>query len=128
MVSDSKCSAGGTWYPITKIYRVGDDLVGLAGDVKEWQAWLKWYRADKKGPRPKLDDFSALVLRPDGLYEACSNGLELKVERGFHAVGSGGNAAAAVMLAGHSAEEAVRIACLIDNGSGGDLQIHRLKG
>jgi hypothetical protein len=126
MVCDSKCSGGGNWYPMTKVHRVGDELVGMAGHVKDGQAWLKWYRAGKKGPRPKTEEFVALSLRKDGLYEICADGLEQLVERGFHAVGSGGSAAVAVMLAGHDAKRAVEIALQVDTGSGGEIHVHTL--
>lgn len=126
MVCDSKCSAGGTWYPIPKVFRVGNELVGIAGNVKEGRAWLKWYQNGKKGPRPKTEDFVALGLRSDGLYELCADGLELKIERGHHGVGSGGGNALAAFMAGADPERAVHIACLIDTGSGGDIVVHRL--
>ena len=126
MVCDSKCSGGGTWYPMTKVHRVGDELVGIAGTVKDGQAWLKWYRAGKRGPRPKTEDFVALILRKGGLYEACSDGLEQLVERGFHGIGSGGPAATAVMLAGLDAKRAVEIALEVDTGSGGEIHVHTL--
>jgi ATP-dependent protease HslVU (ClpYQ) peptidase subunit len=128
MVCDSKCTAGdNTWYPMTKVHRVGQELVGIAGNVKEGLAWLKWYQSGKKGTRPKLESFNALILRADGLYEACSDGLEMLVERGFHGVGSGGPCAVAAFMAGADAERAVKIACEVDNGSGGAIHVHRLK-
>jgi hypothetical protein len=126
MVSDSKYSAGGTWFPGPKVFRLGNELVGCCGTVKHWQDFLKWYRGGKRGTRPKGEDYGALILRADGLYTFDSNGCEIRVERGFHAVGSGEHAAIAVMLAGHSAKEAVEIACQVDTGSGGDVKVYRL--
>ncbi len=127
MVSDSRCSAGATWYPMTKVHRVGSELVGIAGAVKDGHRWLKWYSGGKKGPHPKIEDFVALVLRADGLYDVSSDGLELRVERGKHAIGSGGGPALAVMLAGHDAKTAVEIACQVDTGSGGDVIVYHFK-
>lgn len=127
MVSDSKCSGDGSWYPVTKVFRVGDELVGIAGSLKEGRAWLKWYAAGKKGVRPKLESFVALSLRKEGLYELCNDGLELLVERGFLGVGSGGPCATAAFMAGASPVRAVEIACLVDLGSGGDVVLHKLK-
>lgn len=123
MVSDSRCTGGSTWYPITKIFRVRDEIVGMAGDIKTCHKWLKWYQGARKAPVGKLaDEFVALILKDGELFEACSNGLELRIERGFHAVGSGGHAAVGAMLAGASIEDAVAIACKVDTGCGGDLQ------
>lgn len=128
MACDSKCNGGGTWYPITKVFRVGDELIGMAGSVKEARSWLKWYQGGKKGPRPKTEDFVALSLRADGLYELCADGLELKVERGYHGIGSGGGYALAAFMGGNKdARECVLIACDIDTGSGGDVVVHTLK-
>jgi hypothetical protein len=128
MVCDSRCNGGGVWYPITKVFRVGDELVGIAGSVKDGRTWLKWYQGGKKGPRPKTEDFVALVLRADGLFEHCQDGLELQVERGYHGIGSGGGYALAAHMGGCAdAERAVRIACSIDTGSGGDVVVHTLK-
>ena len=128
MVSESKCTGNGSWVPMTKIFRVNGDLFGFAGGVNERERWLKWHRAGRKGPRPKLENFEGLLLKPDGtLYELCSDGLEMLIERGFHAVGSGGSAALGAMFAGKDAREAVEIACLIDSGSGGDVCVFELK-
>lgn len=126
MVSDSRCTAGEQWFPMTKVHRVGAEIIGLAGNVKESQAWLKWYASGKKGAKPKGESYAALVLRKDGLYEATPDGLEMLIERGFHACGSGGPVAVGVMLAGLSAEEAVKIACQVDVGSGGEIKVYKL--
>lgn len=128
MVSDSRCTSGETWYPITKVFRVRNEIVGFAGDVKIGQRWLKWYRGDRRTPVGKLgDEFIGLILRDGELFEACSNGLELRIERKFHAVGSGGHAALGAMLAGASAEQSVAIACDIDTGCGGEIQTFTFK-
>ena len=128
MVSDSKCTGGSTWVPMTKIFRVNGDLFGFAGGVNERERWLKWHRNGRKGPRPKMESFEGLLLKPDGtLYELCSDGLEMLIERGFHAVGSGASAALGAMLAGKQAREAVEIALQVDAGSGGDICAFNLK-
>lgn len=127
LVCDSKCSSDSVWYPMTKVHRIGKELIGLAGSVKESLAWLEWYRAGKKGVRPKLENFAGLCLRADGLYELGADGLVQLVERGYHGIGSGGGYAVAAFMAGADPERAVHIACDIDNASGGDVVVHRLK-
>lgn len=127
MVSDSKCGNGTTWYPTTKIYRIAGELVGCSGNVKCINRWLKWVRNGRKGPCPKTESFGALMLRPDGLYKADVDGSEIQIERGFHATGSGEHAAIAALLLGHTAKEAVEVACLVDDGSGGDVVVFNLK-
>lgn len=127
MVCDSKISSGGTWYPATKVYRHNGELIGLAGDCKDGDAWLKWYRSGKKGPVPKGDEFEGLILRETGLYKLNTSAHEILMERGFHGVGSGGGCATAAFMAGADAQKSVQIACEIDAGSGGDVVVHKLK-
>lgn len=126
MVSDSRCTAGEQWFPMTKVHKIGAELIGLAGSVKEGQAWLKWYSGGKRGTKPKGESYVALILRKDGLYEVTADGLEMLIERGFHACGSGGPIAVALMIAGHSAQESVEIACQVDTGSGGEIKTYSL--
>lgn len=126
MVCDSKCSSDGLWYPVTKMFRLDNEIVGIAGTLKEGKSWLKWYQGGKRGVRPKLESFVALSLRKDGVYEICSDVLELLVERGFHGVGSGGALAVAAHMAGADPKQSVDIACRIDMGSGGDIHVYTL--
>lgn len=128
MVCDSKASVGESWFPCTKVTRVGDELIGFAGTYVEGERWLKWYSTGQKGPRPKIENSCALVLGPDGLKLLESSGNYVGIDRGFHGVGSGGTCAIAAFMAGVDAERAVHIACAIDVGSGGDVIVHRLKG
>ncbi|MES2572437.1 MAG: hypothetical protein V4710_20605 [Verrucomicrobiota bacterium] len=127
MVSDSRCNSGGTWFPTNKVYRINGELIGISGNCIDEQKWLKWHRGGRKGPRPKMEAFEAVVLRADGVYVYDSSGLEMVIPRGFHAVGSGGSAATAVMIAGHSAKEAVEIACQVDACSGGEICVFDIK-
>lgn len=127
MVCDSKCSGGDVWFPMTKVHRVGDELVGIIGTVSQGTAWLDWYRGGMKGAKPNLTRFGALILRASGLYEVDVEGSEQLIERGFHGAGSGGGYALAAFMAGADAKRSVEIACQIDSGSGGDVVVHSLK-
>lgn len=126
--SDSKCTIGAIWVTSTKVFRHKDELIGLAGLDSQGQRWLEWHKSGKKGAAPKMDQADALILRRDGVYYVQDDCAEFRVERGFHAIGTGAAAAMAVMLAGHSAEEAVRIAIQVDAQSGGEVQVFNLKG
>lgn len=128
MVCDSKASAGDSWFPCTKVRRVGDELVGFAGMYVEGERWLKWYAGGQKGPRPSIENSVALILGPQGLRMLESSGNGIAIERGFHGVGSGGTCAIAAFMAGADAERAVHIACDIDTGSGGQIHVHKLEG
>lgn len=127
MVGDSKCTSGDIWSPMTKVFAHKGELIGISGDVRQATRWLKWYTGPRRGSMPKLLEYEALVLRKDGLFHVTSDGFEMRVEQGFYAIGSGAMAALALMTAGHSTTEAVEIACRVDPGSGGDLQVHKLE-
>lgn len=129
MVCDSKCTSDSVWYPMTKVYRINGELVGIAGTLKEAQAWLRWYEKGGKGARPKAECFTALVFRRDGkLYEVSADGLDMAIERGYHGIGSGGGYAVAAFMAGADAQRAVEIACEIDANSGGAIHVHSVAG
>lgn len=128
MVCESKLTSDTVWYPMTKVYHIHGELIGIAGTLKEAQAWLRWYERGSKGARPKAECFTALVLRKDGkLYEVSADGLDMEIERGYHGIGSGGGYALAAFMAGAEAKVAVEIACAIDAQSGGDIHVHLLK-
>lgn len=114
------------WIPSTKVERMGDELIGCAGDDSDGQRWRSWYIGGKTGARPKCADFSALILRKTGVFYVYDGGYELLVERGFHAIGSGGGPALGALLAGATPKAAVRIACQIDNSSGGAIRVFKL--
>ncbi len=126
MVCDSKTSVDQVWYPSTKVERWGAELVGCAGSDDATQRWKRWYQGGKRGARPKCPDFCALILRDSGVWYVYDGGFETWIERGFHAIGSGGGPATAVLIAGHDAQRAVEIACQIDVNSGGEIVTHKL--
>jgi hypothetical protein len=128
MVCDSKCTADAEWFPMTKVFRLGDELIGVAGNVREATGWLRWYSEGKKDRRPKpVDGFAAMILRNDGLYAVSADSFEMLIERGYYGIGSGGGIAVGAFMAGADAKKAVEIACRIDANSGGDVVVHKLK-
>jgi ATP-dependent protease HslVU (ClpYQ) peptidase subunit len=128
MVCDSKCTDSTEWFPMTKVLRHEDALIGIAGSVKDAVGWLEWYTTGKRGTRPKVDTgFAGLILRADGVYGVSSDGFEMPIERGHHGIGSGGGYAVAAFKAGANAKRAVEIACEIDANSGGVIHIHKIK-
>jgi ATP-dependent protease HslVU (ClpYQ) peptidase subunit len=125
MVADSLCSDGDTKSRVTKIHRIGGELAGLAGEVAQIEEWLRWYRRGRKGRRPEVETVQALVLSPGGLRHYTGTGAT-QCEQGRYAIGTGGKAALAVMLAGHDCRTAVEIACQVDASSEGPLQVETL--
>jgi len=127
VVCDSRMQTGEHWWPGEKVTRIGDTLVGCAGDSATIIKFIEWLGGDRSTKAKLPDDFNALVLNKDGLTYWCRTLIPSPVERGFHAIGSGGNAALGAMMAGACCKEAVRIACQIDINSGGDIRVHKLK-
>jgi ATP-dependent protease HslVU (ClpYQ) peptidase subunit len=128
MVCDSRVTAGDQWWSDPdKVERIGDELIGFAGEAAESERWLAWYKAGKNGPAPKISNCSALILGPQGLRILDSSGGVVHVARGYMGLGSGGTCATAAFMAGADAETAVYVACQIDAGSGGDVVVHTLK-
>lgn len=125
---DSMTSTSDSWWPSTKVYRAGDALIGGAGEAAAVRQFVAWYADGQRNPRPKISDsFCALVLSPDGLAYWASNLVPEPIERGFHAIGSGGSAALGAMLAGANVKRAVEIATEIDPSSGGEVVLHKFK-
>ena len=138
MVSDSRVSIAekGFSYPAIKIMRVGKMIVGASGDGGDCSRLLEWA---KEGFKPKdepkwssppysEDEIVGLILKEDGLYIWTHGGpAPEKLEAEYFAVGSGGKAARVAMLLGKTPEEAVEIACQVDDiYSGLPTQILRL--
>lgn len=128
MACDSMTSTVDAWWPSTKVYRVDGALIGGAGEASSIRSFVAWYADGQRLPKPKLGNFCALVLNADGLFYWASDLVAEPIERGFHAIGSGGNAALGAMLAGANVQKAVQIACQVDTSSGGDVVLHKLKG
>ena len=127
IVCDSKMTLGNEWVQVSKVVRVGNELIGFAGVHTEGERWLAWYKTGQQGPRPKVDNSNALILGPDGIKLLDSSGGFITIERGFMGTGTGGMCATAAYMAGANAKKAVEIACQIDANSGGEVIVHRLK-
>jgi hypothetical protein len=109
-----------------KIERIGGSLYGFAGDMGPLTAVRKWFLNNRRGKAPK-GECIVLILSAEGVSYWTATDGEVPIERDWYAIGTGSIAAMALMEAGHDAAEAVRITCLVDAQSGGELQIEKLK-
>lgn len=131
MASDSQITteseAGGSrkfncvkLYPVTT-KRGGRAIIAVSGETFAGLVFVDWYISGKRKGSERLllgeADFSALVLRADGLFEYDKWCRGEKIEEKFYAIGSGAKAALGAMHAGCNAELAVEIACAIDTYS-----------
>lgn len=124
MYCDSKVSSGDSHFPGVKMFLIGSDIVGTAGNNQGIEKFLRWYSGKRNKPLEsgKGDNFDIVVLNHDGIFSFANCSFPDKVDREFHVVGAGGSLAHAAMLAGASPRRAVEIACEISNGCGLPVQ------
>lgn len=136
MASDSKVGIGmGVAYKAVKIVQVKKMIVGACGNGGDCSRLLEWAERDFKAPRPKWEEQAgadlavwALVLKSTGLYFMDQDSPEPeKMDEPHFAIGSGGKAARVALILGKTPEEAVQLACQVDEHSGGPVQRLELK-
>lgn len=111
---------------VTKIFRIGSELVGIAGSASAGMEVIDWY---KRGALP--EDYpeynrgdqdgtaSLLVIRADGTawkYESTPHPFQLEGE--FIAVGCGDESAMVAMAMGASARDAVELVIKFNSACG----------
>lgn len=118
MSADTMVSGGGSVYYTTKIFRIRDAIVGVAGDVANTTKFLAWFRkecpSDEVGM--SLDDdktFEGLVLRPQGLFYYADCVEPDKLHDKFHAIGSGAAYGKSALALGQSTAGAVSHTCIM---------------
>lgn len=128
MVADSMVSDGEKAGRIKKVYRIGRDLIGFAGNVDEAMQFLAWYRAQMNGPTPKMPNLSVLALTREGLFEFVSSPVPMPVDSGIEAIGTGAVAALSAYeaLGWRNPRRAVQIVCRHDARSRGPVRVYKL--
>lgn len=138
LAADKLCTFGPTKGTVTKIFRHGDCLVGIAGNLSVGMETLEWFKAGavpadypaaNRVDRSEGGGASLFVIRPDGTawkYE--STPVPWKFDSAFCAVGSGDESALVAMHCGKSAREAVEIVCRFNTGCGNGVDILTLAG
>lgn len=120
-VTVSTESGGERMFKCYKLFRKDGNLIALAGESSPGMVFLDWYGTGKKPPSSLIDgnaDFTALVLKKNGLFEFdawCR--YETIIERAY-AVGSGAKVALGAMHMGATAYQAVEAAIAYDPGCG----------
>lgn len=131
MAADSQGQRHGMRTTAQKIHRVGDHVIGVSGTLCDCLAFVRWFE-DRSEPLDfkmyrndgsDAPDVSAIVASPEGPEYWTEHCQPTPILDEFAAVGSGAAAALAAMHMGASAAEAVRIASLVDPGTGGEIQV-----
>lgn len=115
----------------TKIAKRAGILAAVSGGIPACQAFLEWFIEGCVGDPPhnpsepvEAKAFCVLVTPDDWVLTWTPWGWE-KTRNPTVSMGSGGEYAQGAMAAGASPEEAVRIACLFDTKSGGEITVLR---
>lgn len=124
---------GGQKYHCQKLFEVNGHIIATAGGSYAGLLFVEWFDQWENEPdwdeRPDLlnldleEDFECLVIRPDGSCYTV-NRLFVPYEQEHNrqiAIGSGGKAARAAMMAGCRPKDAVKIAKKIDTYTGGKV-------
>lgn len=132
MAADKRAVIGGGFYrTTTKIFRVGNALVGYAGDADAGEEMLAWF--DKDHADPKLfpqsqrdkDGWAGLLVvwEAGEIWKYERTPFPIKFPPQQFAIGSGRDFAMAAMHLGKTAAEAVEVACALDPGCGNGIDM-----
>lgn len=133
LAADKRCCYGGMICTVTKIFRVGDLLVGGSGDFPHVLAMVDWVRrgrnvSDFPAEQRHKDDWQAiLVVEPGGkalMYERTPH--PVSYEQPFMVIGSGREYARAALHMGATAAEAVAVASALDCNCGNGVDVLEL--
>ncbi|HOW46123.1 MAG TPA: hypothetical protein P5305_01545 [Rubrivivax sp.] len=123
LAADKQATSSGMKRTVTKVFRVGELLVGVSGDLAHGLEMVEWVRDGRKPERfpehQRGENWCATLVIEGGrpmLYE--DTPYAIINEDPVLAFGSGRDYALAAMFCGMSAAEAVRVACHFDAGCG----------
>ena len=126
MVADAQMTDGNV---VTKYYgkirRIGEWIVGGAGNPEDLELFFRWYANPTTRPPALSKNFEAVAIGRDGIFAYGRRMIPMKIEEPYYAVGSGFSLALGAMEAGASVEKACEIACKRDAYSG--LEIIKLE-
>src|SRR5437868_819710 len=120
LAADSRGTCAGWITPAkeTKLFRLQDGrAAAVTGQWAIAKKLLDWVQGDRSAPQPEGD--ARVIAIGKGKIEVFEDGASYIEAAKFAAWGSGFPPALGALHAGASAEDAVRIACLVDPSSGG---------
>jgi 20S proteasome alpha/beta subunit len=125
LAADTQMTSDFKTHGHSKFYRFSDGSIGaFAGTwsrVQEAQRFI-----DGQADACPSEDWSALVVRPGGRVEFLDcDGCRLDVTSSPYAIGSGAHFALGALQCGKTAEEAVRVAEVFDQFTGGPVEVVR---
>ncbi|HEX5321493.1 MAG TPA: hypothetical protein VFW46_20215 [Stellaceae bacterium] len=132
IAADTGVHAGHDWRKpdlYHKIARLQDgSLFAGAGDTGAFTKLQRWLDGSREDERPSIDDNDVIVVdRATGVVTYYTGAGAREVEAPFIAIGSGMPPALGALHHGATAEEAVRIACMVDPWSREPIDVVRLR-
>lgn len=120
MAADRKATDTGASmrYSARKLRRIGQSIVGCAGDSSTIAQFVRWLEAGgDHADKPKFSKdgvLVALVLNAKGLFIFDTDCEPDEIEQDFYAIGTGAQAGMAAMHLGADPKKAVTIAAKVD--------------
>ena len=131
MAADQRCTGWGPIGHVTKIYRIGNSLFGLAGNPFLALHMLRWLQGKrdvaalyKLIPEAQREELCLLELSADGLAYWDGWGARLPLLDQTFAIGSGSVAALQALRLGKSPPDAVIAATGMDEYTGVQIAPH----
>ncbi len=124
LAADKRAVCAGACTTVTKIFRVGESLIGCSGDIGPSLALLAWFRDGhdpEKYPVKDTESARLLVIHRDGTILRYESAHPFTVEDTMFAAGSGRDFALAALRLGRSAREAVALTCTLSSECGNGI-------
>lgn len=126
LAADKQSTTVGYGATVTKIFRVRNGLLGIAGNGAHGMAIMRWINEGcdpDKWPKPVDEANSAdclFISNQREIFEffGSSGAYPVQYEDRYNATGSGRDYALAAMYLGKTAREAVEVACALDVNCG----------
>ena len=134
MAADTRVVNGGSFYHANKIFRIGQSLIGTAGDGFACLAFVDWFKSPRRNPQvlhkmfAELDRSEILIaeLNPSGIYLWNGWGYPERINDPYYSIGSGSMAALEALRNGLDPDDAVRRAMAHDENTGAPVQLEYL--
>lgn len=126
MAADQRVTDGNRRFRGKKIRRIGGAVVGCAGDGASIAKFIRWLEEGQQDDPPKFAkdaELEAIVLTPAGIFAYGTDCVPEEVLDPFYACGTGAEAALGAMHMGADPRRAVEVAALVDNSTGGPIDV-----
>ncbi len=127
MAGDKQATSVSLKIKVTKIFRIRDEIIGVAGDYDAAMKFVKEYKRDENLLEEKDDtkadfEYLKIIKKDKKIYHGNGYGTPWVMEQTFASIGTGRKCAYAAMHCGKSSKEAVKISGVYDNNTGPIVQ------